>query len=764
MFNFLKRLLDGDISAAKPTWAPPTTAAVDEKAKPSIASSSEPASAYGIRGGQAEGRVMDRYFELSVVIERGIADQDYRSAIAAARETYAIMSQFVRECQREYGRFDIRSSHAVHTAPTLMAVLEDREGIRELRTALEGVPELRDWLPSAEQAEADIELVVGIMGVVHREPGLAQAGLKAHLGVADGRRVFQLAAWLEKAGRIRRVKKGSSHQLYPPVAPDVSVVSVTTALTSAGPPPRPSTHVIAPVLRSRPRRPPFRAREIDLAALPYVRLPKAPAHWERRQQQETEDHADRVWAETVRVAEASLRRASAPQAALRFAADGEGWRILSEHKLAPEQRPDPAYKDIFPTSGSTFWLDPHGCREGFDDAAAVLRVTDRAGSVVAERGLAHGVYRADVNTDGSAILFMSREGVLHGYSDRIEQILTERVEDLPEYRAQAERLGIDPRELRTHVRSVAISADRSRYLVTVVDEAWCASTATGEVLWGIRLPTREGWTKVATPRVERLGTSRDVETALQLMELELPVAPADITRQYRRLAMRWHPDRNPNDPDATRRFQELAAAMELLTGADLRGIGAGEVERVTYEKILSRKRMEVPVDGTPGGALGLEITFSMGVSEKHASDWIYATNFGSSDNRVFLAGYSGRVVEVSDRGIPVRVYDLGAVPRHTIKTDSHLYLLTDTRLYVLSEDRLEALVDVFDQGKLVVGDTGFGLLEAKAFSWFGLTGRRVGGVRTKDPIRRVLSAPQDLVVETRRHRATVVGAPSWWKR
>ena len=153
----------------------------------------------------------------------------------------------------------------------------------------------------------------------------------------------------------------------------------------------------------------------------------------------------------------------------------------------------------------------------------------------------------------------------------------------------------------------------------------------------------------------------------------------------------------------------------------------------------------------------------MGVSEKHASDWIYATNFGSSDNRVFLAGYSGKVVEVSDRGVPVRVYDLGAVPRHIIQTDSHLYLLTDTRLYVLSEDRLEALVDVFGQGDLMVGDTGFGLLESKAFSWFGPTGRRVGGVRTKDPIRRVLSAPQGLVVETRQHRATVVGAPSWWK-
>ncbi len=222
MVTFLKRLFGGDIFAAKPTSAHPSTAAVDEPATPSIASASEPASAHGTRGGQVEGRVLDRYFELSAVIERGKADQDYRSAIAAARETYAIMSQFVRECQREYGRFDIRTSHAVHTAPTLMAVLEDREGIRELRAALEGVPELRDWLPSAERAEADIELVVGIMGVVHREPGLAQSGLKAHLGAADGRRVSQLAAWLEKAGRIRRVKKGSSHQLYPTVATDVS--------------------------------------------------------------------------------------------------------------------------------------------------------------------------------------------------------------------------------------------------------------------------------------------------------------------------------------------------------------------------------------------------------------------------------------------------------------------------------------------------------------------------------------------------------------
>jgi DnaJ-like protein len=411
----------------------------------------------------------------------------------------------------------------------------------------------------------------------------------------------------------------------------------------------------------RPRRAASRAREIDLGSLPYVRLPTAPAHWERRQQQAAEDHAERVWAGAVRAADLRGEGGSARRAAPRFAADGPGWRIISEDKLPLDERPDPAYKDVFPTSGSTFWLDPHGRREGFEDAASVLRVTDRAGSLVAERGLASDVYRADVNADGSAILFMSREGVLHGYSDRIEQILADRIADLPEYRAQAERLGIEPQELKTHARCVAISADRSRYLVTVVDEAWCMSTTSREVLWSIRLPAQQGWTKVATPRMDRSWSSGEIEVALHLMELELPVAPKDITRQYRRLAMRWHPDRNPDDPDATRRFQELAAAMELLTGADLRGIGGRQVEGVTYQKILRHARIDPRVDGRPGNAL--EITFSMGASEKHAADWIYAAKFGSRQNRAFLAAYSGKVVEVSDRGMPVRVYDLGAVPR-----------------------------------------------------------------------------------------------------
>src|SRR6185503_7446103 len=110
--------------------------------------------------------LVNRYFVLSGEIEVAKRDRDYARAIRAARATYLILPAVVKQWKREYGGFDINTSHAVHTAPKLMAVMEDRDGIRELRSVLESVPELRVWLPSAEEAEADVEVVPEIMALV----------------------------------------------------------------------------------------------------------------------------------------------------------------------------------------------------------------------------------------------------------------------------------------------------------------------------------------------------------------------------------------------------------------------------------------------------------------------------------------------------------------------------------------------------------------------------------------------------------------------
>ena len=57
---------------------------------------------------------------------------------------------------------------------------------------------------------------------------------------------------------------------------------------------------------------------------------------------------------------------------------------------------------------------------------------------------------------------------------------------------------------------------------------------------------------------EVLGVSRDA-------------ADSDIKKAYRRLAMKYHPDRNPGDETVTERFREASEAYEVLTDPQKRG-------------------------------------------------------------------------------------------------------------------------------------------------------------------------------------------------
>src|SRR5712672_3894469 len=56
----------------------------------------------------------------------------------------------------------------------------------------------------------------------------------------------------------------------------------------------------------------------------------------------------------------------------------------------------------------------------------------------------------------------------------------------------------------------------------------------------------------------------------KVLDVPKTATEVEIKKAYRRLAMKYHPDRNPNDKDAEENFKEAKEACEVLTDAQKR--------------------------------------------------------------------------------------------------------------------------------------------------------------------------------------------------
>ncbi len=63
------------------------------------------------------------------------------------------------------------------------------------------------------------------------------------------------------------------------------------------------------------------------------------------------------------------------------------------------------------------------------------------------------------------------------------------------------------------------------------------------------------------------GTRRDY---YEVLGVARDASPEEIKRAYRRLAVKYHPDRNPDDPEAEERFKEAAEAYAVLSDPEKR--------------------------------------------------------------------------------------------------------------------------------------------------------------------------------------------------
>jgi len=78
----------------------------------------------------------------------------------------------------------------------------------------------------------------------------------------------------------------------------------------------------------------------------------------------------------------------------------------------------------------------------------------------------------------------------------------------------------------------------------------------------------------------------------KILGVERKASADEIKRQYRKLALKYHPDKNPDDPSAESRFKEINEAYEVLGDAQ---------KRAKYDQLGSSYRDWERMGGQPGG-------------------------------------------------------------------------------------------------------------------------------------------------------------------
>ena len=157
------------------------------------------------------------YYRAGELLEKALRERDYERAALQVRKNLALIPRWLRELRRDrVYRTVIHSVPELERGGIVLALVGDAKGIARMRRLVTSEPELAPWAERVERHDLACRLVPEIENLVRTQPGCLQRGMKRRLGAEDGRLVVLLIEYLERAGRITRVRAHRTWQLFPP--------------------------------------------------------------------------------------------------------------------------------------------------------------------------------------------------------------------------------------------------------------------------------------------------------------------------------------------------------------------------------------------------------------------------------------------------------------------------------------------------------------------------------------------------------------------